>query len=600
MSLIGRNLLKNIAADAPEKPGIYQMFSSENEILYVGKAKNIQNRLKNYLSNQLSIRIINLISQIHKIEYVTTENESEALLLESRLIKKYKPKFNILLKDDKSFPYIKLEFSNEFPKITKYRGAINSKDKFFGPFANTTEVNNIMKFLLKTFKLRSCSDSYFNQRKRACLEYQIGRCSAPCVKKISIENYIKSFENAVAFLSGNTKELQAQLALEMRIASEHENYELAATIRDKIKNLTYIQSSNSIDFKQNIDFIYISRLDHLVCISISFYKFGSFYGNKLSFFEDAENIRDLEILSSFIGNLYQNTMPPDEIIISQQMNDKEFLIQAISQIHNTKIKILEPYNKITKNLLLSTANYANEGLKTKLKTQQSNLQLYSSLEKILHLTPNSLNRIEIYDNSHIMGKYPIGGFVVASKNGFIKKDYRFYNLETNSGDDHAMFKEVFKRRFDKKSDLLPDLIIIDGGKGQLSTAQKIISIYYPQIPIISIAKGPKRNAGNETLHLQDGTELRLSNDISEMKYLQILRDEVHNFVINTHRKKRSQALSHSFLDDIENIGPKRKQILLNHFGSIENIKSATIKDISSLANIGKDLATSILNQLNNN
>ena len=605
----GHLTIKSTLLSVPEASGIYQMLGDKGEILYIGKAKNLKNRLKNYISTQLTTRIINLVSKITAIEYITTSNESEALLLESRLIKKHQPKYNVLLKDDKSFPYIKARFDHGFPQIIKYRGKITKEGQYFGPFANVGEVNRVLTFLQKTFKLRNCTDNYFAGRKRPCLQYQIGRCSAPCVGKISEADYNASVNEALAFLKGNNIELQKDLAKQMAAASSNEDYEKAAFIRDKIKSLSYIQteSDNHISILHSTDVIAAVEASGIICISVSFYRFGNFYGHKLFFMDvEVDNSTSLssrplcaEAISSFIGTFYQDIPIPEEIIISHIIEDNDLILKALEQIHGISTKITIPTKGLKKSLINKAEESANEGLKQKVKNEGVSRQIYEEIAEVFHLTQIP-ERIEIYDNSHISGTSAVGAFVVAAPGGFQKKEYRCYNMENKIGDDYAMLREVLVRRLGKlknSDSKRPDLMLIDGGKGQLSVAIEVMNKLEIDIPVSAIAKGADRNAGRETFYLPSGEEFTFDRNKPLMKYLQILRDEAHRFAITSHRKKRAKAMNISSLDDIADIGPARKKALLSYFGSIYAIKSASVEEIAKVPGVSRALAKVILEGL---
>jgi excinuclease ABC subunit C len=599
----GNTVVKDVLLRVPELPGIYQMFDVNGDILYIGKAKNLKNRLKTYISSMLSTRIINLVEAIASIEYIVTSNEAEALLLEARLIKSHQPKYNILLKDDKSFPYIMVRSDHNIPQILKYRGKLSADNLFFGPFASIGDVNNALKFLHKTFKLRNCTDAYFNQRKRPCLQYEIGMCSAPCVGKISDKEYHQSFSEAIEFLSGNSTKLQASLAVQMNEYSENMNYERAAVIRDKIKNLSYIQmeSSNYLSNLNNIDVIVAVANTDSICIAISFYRFGHYYGHKIIFPEKSMTSVDSieELLSSFVSVFYQNKLPPDEVILSHKIYDMDILEDALSQIHGTKVKISVPIKSVKKTLIDKAIAIATEGLNNKIKHFGINRSILERMAQLFHLTEAPL-RIEIYDNSHIMGSFAVGAFVVSTPSGFDKKEYRYYNVENKIGDDYAMLREVITRRCSKllkDNTKTPDLMLIDGGKGQLSVVTKVMQGLSLDIPVVAIAKGPDRNSGREFFYLTSGEEMTLDRNDPLMKYLQILRDEAHRFAITTHRNKRTRAIMVSSLDHIKGVGKTRKRALLHHFGSVEAIRSATVEDICKVYGVSRELAKEILEHL---
>ncbi len=590
--------IKQIIQNSPDAPGIYQMISGDGSILYIGKAKNIKKRLINYIGNNLTTRILLMVRQISRIEYVTTGNEAEALLLESRLIKKHQPKYNVLLKDDKSFPYIMLKQDNDFPQVTKYRGKISDSNyyKFFGPFANVGAVNNSLKFLQKTFKLRNCTDSFFSNRTRPCLQYQIGRCSAPCVGKISKEEYAESVKQATVFLSGESQELQNELAHQMTIASNNMEYEKAAAIRDKIQNLSHIQlgGDNLKEGIVDLDAIAITEKYGLYCVAICFYRGRQFYGNKL-YFPTGDNSSMSEVLSYVIGLFYQNRICPKEIIVNTEIEDKEILESALYQLHNIHTKIYVPLKAVKKSLIDSALTSAEEGLKIKIKTQDTNLEILNKIAELFGLAEVP-KRIEIYDNSHIMGAHAVGAMVVSTPEGFSKKEYRSYNVENKTGDDYAILREVMNRRMKKiiaGDGPIPDLMIIDGGKGHLSTAIEVMKKLGVALNIVAMSKGVDRNAGREVFHIDSKEEFTLDKNDSAMKYLQILRDEAHNFAINTHRKKRTKAIYFSSLDEIEGIGNSRKKALLHFFGGIDAIKAASIEDLIKVQGISKSVAEKI-------
>ncbi|MEY3197457.1 MAG: excinuclease subunit [Pseudomonadota bacterium] len=599
----GREIVKLALERAPELPGVYQMFGSKGEILYIGKAKNIKNRLKNYVSNLLSTRILNLVSNISSIEYIIAESESEALLLEARLIRANQPKYNVLLKDDKSFPYIKVRLDHNSPQILKYRGKLTKGEEFFGPFASVSDVNKVLKFLHKTFKLRNCTDSYFSVRKRPCLQYEIGMCSGPCVKKISEIEYKRSFNQALEFLRGNSSRLQKELAEQMQKYSDEMDYEKAAETRDKIKNLSYIQmeSGGHLSSLSNMDIIAVIKEAGIVGIVISFYRYGHYYGHKVTFSEESE--ADLEeILASFISGFYQSTPTPDEIIINIPLEDTMFLEDALYQIYGSKVRISIPSKPEKERLLERAISTAYDALSTRIKQQGIKTSILQQMKDLFQL-PSIPNRIEIYDNSHISGNFAVGAFVVSTPNGFNKKEYRSYNVESKIGDDYAMLREVLMRRCKRLLEDMskkPDLIIIDGGKGQLSTAIKVISEFGLDIPLVAVAKGPDRNSGNEIFFLGNGKEIILDKKDPLKKYIQVLRDEAHRFAITTHRNKREKNIRTSSLDNIDGIGKSRKLALLSHFGSIEAIKSASIEDLCKVTGVNKALAERILDGVGKN
>jgi excinuclease ABC subunit C len=593
--------LKELVQNAPSDPGVYQMVSKDGEILYIGKAKNLNKRLKSYISRSLNGKTLILVKKIHSLELTITPNESEALLLESRLVRKYQPRYNVLLKDDKSFPYIMVRIDHDFPQINKYRGKIDLGNKnLFGPFANVGEVNNALKFLQKTFKLRNCTDNYFKQRTRPCLQYQIGRCSAPCVGKISTDEYGESVEEAKLFLRGQSKELQKSLAKKMEEASKNTEYEKAASFRDRIKNLSYIQlKGDEIDSeKMDFDIVAASEFAGIYGIIICFYRKGQFYGQKIYFPEgDIDNVS--EAISSFIGMFYQNHKPPKEILLNAKIEDEDIYKEAIKQLHNIMPKISIPVRGYKNSLLISTIEALEQNIRARVKASKVGRELLDKIADLFDLA-SIPKRIEIYDNSHIMGSYPVGAMVVSKPNGFDKKEYRIYNVENKIGDDYAMLAEVLSRRMKKivkKEGENPDLIIIDGGKGHLSVARRLMDEMDLSLNIVSMSKGVQRNDGKEVFHKLSGESFTLDRNLPVMKYLQIMRDEAHHFAISNHRKRRSKSMYFSSLDDIQSIGPMRKKALLNYFGGIEEIRKATIEELAKVDNISHKMAKNIYDQI---
>lgn len=604
----GQKIIKDYLKTLPESPGVYRMLDKNEDVLYVGKAKNIKNRVSSYVKSDLPIRLLRMTFATCKLEIITTNSEAEALLLEATLIKKLKPKFNILLRDDKSFPYLKIRTDHQFPQLVKFRGKKLIGGEFFGPFASVRDLDNTISELLKIFKLRTCSDHYFATRKRPCLQYQIKRCSAPCVGKISEQDYKRDVAFIYDFLQGKTQELQQNLQDLMHHYSDKLEYEKAAEIRDKIKSLSYIQlKSHAGDLKISDADIIAAVKDEFdnFCIQIFMYRAGQSYGNKAFFPIHTKGSSEEEVISSFIGQFYQTRIPPKEIILSCEIDDKINIINALAELHNCKTHITCPKsgNKV------KLVSLALENAKRALFEYNSRNSKYrtrlTELKELLDLE-HEINRIEIYDNSHIMGKYAVGAMVVAGAEGFVPGEYRHYNVSLDSksygGDDYAMLQEVLSRRLDKikqKKGEVPDLLVIDGGKGHMSSVLKVMEQKSIHIPFICMSKGPDRNAGNEIFHMPEREPFTLNNDNPLMKYLQILRDEVHNFAIKTHRQKRSRAIKISALDKLSNIGPKRKKALLGYFGSFEAIKGATINELMQVEGIKKSLAEQIYQQLNN-
>ncbi|MCC8371789.1 MAG: excinuclease ABC subunit UvrC [Rickettsia endosymbiont of Pseudomimeciton antennatum] len=620
--LIGSALIKSHLESVPNLPGVYKMLKSDRQVIYVGKAKNLKKRLTNYIKTDLDNKTVLMISLTHYLEYNVTNSEIEALLLEAQLIKKFQPKFNILLKDDKSFPYIKLRLDVDYPQLIKYRGKNLSGGEFFGPFVSSEQVDTTLKELQKIFKLRSCSDNYFNNRKRPCLQYQIGRCSAPCVGKISKEDYSELVSQVKNFLNGKTKELQKTLSQKMEELSLQLRFEEAAEIRDRIKALSYIQlkstlSSSSI---KSADVIAIAEKNNYYCIQLFVYRFGQSYGNIPYFPVHTEESNKAEILTQFINQFYQTAQIPDEIIINHPIIDLELVTKAIRQLSGNSKFNIRLYSNDLENCgtnsskhssirLLENAEFnAQLSLNQHLKQFAKNQIIFQQIQQLFDL-PTLPNRIEVYDNSHIMGTFAVGSMVVANQSGFDKKEYRTFNISIPQGDDYEMLKIVLTRRFTRlKKECLTNepvstcktLMIIDGGKGHLSVVQKIMTEFDLKIPFVCMSKGPDRNAGCEQFHMPGKEAFTIDKNLPVMKYLQILRDEAHNFAIKNHRLRCSKAIKVSSLDDIDSIGLIRKKALLHYFGSYKAICDATIDELSKVKGISQTLAKNIFTSLHNN
>ena len=601
----GKKIIKDKIPLIPKNPGVYKMLGGKKEILYIGKAKNIPNRLRSYVSeSNLPIRTERMLSLTKSLETTITTNESEALLLEANLIKKHKPRFNILLRDDKSFPYIFIGYKDKWPQLTKLRGKKNRSGYYFGPFASIGSANWTIKILQKIFLLRVCDDTVFKNRERPCILYQIKRCSAPCVNHITKLNYKKTVDDAVDFISGKSREIQKKLSNQMEEASKELDFEKAAIARDRIKALTQIQSSQKIN-ETNLyeaDVISIFKESGKTCVQVFFFRSKQNWGNQAFFpkHDPEENLSN--ILSSFIAQFYENKAIPSLIITNQKINEKKLLEEAFYIKENKEIIIKEAKTKEELSLSAMAEKNAKETLNQRLYETQSNLNLMESLSKKFQLDTN-INLIEVYDNSHIQGTDCIGGLITFGNEGFVKKRYRKFNIKDNSvkGDDYGMLKEVLFRRFSKiiKEKLgalsLPDLVMIDGGKGQYSVSRNLLNeLGLHDIPIIAIAKGKNRNAGNETMYYEN-KEYKFEKNDSLLFFIQRLRDEAHRFAISAHRAKRKKKLSKSLLDQITGIGKQRKRSLLNHFGSARAVESASFEELKSVEGIEDNIAKKIYN-----
>lgn len=589
----GIEIIRKNVQIAPQKSGVYRMIDKNNKVLYVGKAKNIKKRITNYTHfNRLPDHIKRMVSEVERMEFIIVENEAKALLMENDLIKKLEPKYNILLKDDKTFPHLMIDTQADFPALRKSRGSHKDKSKYFGPFASATAVNNVMDIIQKTFLLRSCRDSVFNNRERPCMLYQIKRCSAPCVGKISKETYHKTVNEVIDFLEGKNTDLKTQWSEQMQQASENMNYELAIVLRDKIKALSSIQSGYNVEYAEIIsaDAIAVAKHKGMVCIQVFFIRSGQNCGNLPYFPKQAENMDEEEILEGFLSTFYAEHEAPKEILISHNIENKDFLEEAIG----AKINMYKKGNKAK--LIERAQENAQASIERKLAETTAVKANLIEMQKYFNL-PKIPQRIEVYDNSHNQGSYAVGAMIVATPDGFDKKSYRTFNIKytDNTNDDFAMMKEVLIRRFEHMSiENRPDIILLDGGLGQLHAVHEALIDYdLSGITIIAISKGPDRNAGKEFYHIKGQESFSLPYQSSIAFYMQNIRDEAHRFAIGTHRKKRAKSMFKSQIDEIEGIGSKRKKDLLNFFGSVEQIKGASLSDLMKVEGISKKIAEKI-------
>lgn len=591
----GLEILKKHIKVAPEKPGVYRMIGADEKVLYVGKAKNIKKRIVAYSHiDKLPYRLQRMVSEIRRMEFIIVENEAKALLMENELIKRLEPRYNILLKDDKTFPHLVIDVESEFPSLRKYRGKRNDKSKYFGPFASVLAVNNVLDTVQKAFLLRSCRDNVFKNRERPCLMYQIKRCSAPCVGRISKDDYHKLVREAVDFLDGKNTKIQAELSEKMQEASDRQDYEQALVFRDRIRALTNVQTGTMVEYAtiSSCDIVAIARKNDVVCIQVFFIRSGQNCGNVPYFPKQTQGAEDGEILEAFLGSFYSEHIPPKEVIVSQPLENGEFLEEALGTHINT-------YQKGAKAKLLSNVlDNAYASIDRKMAMEASVKSNLEEMQRVFDL-PRLPQRIEIYDNSHIQGSYAIGAMVVATPEGFDKKSYRTFNIKNSeiTNDDFAMMKEVLTRRFNRMApENRPDVILLDGGLGQLHAVHEALKDFdLTGISIIAISKGPERNAGKEFYHQLGKESFALPFQSPIAFYLQNLRDESHRFAIGTHRKKRAKSITKSRLDEVEGIGAKRKRDLLNYFGSVEEISQAGIKDIEKVGGISKKTAEKIYN-----
>ncbi len=605
---IGKDIINKTVKTIPNKPGVYRMLDENGEIIYIGKAKNLKKRVKSYSRKNLeNKRIKRMTELIRSIEFTTTETEENALLLEVNLIKAHKPKYNILMRDDKSFPYIHFT-NNELPsRIRKHRGKRKDKGDYFGPYAMEGSVYKVINILQKSFLLRTCSDSYYKNRTRPCLLFQIKKCSAPCTNEISITEYNKLLKEAKKFFKGDSKSIKSKFAKKMQNASKKQDYEEAAYYRDRIKSLSNLTNSFSINPKNlnNADVFSISKNEKYACIQVFFFRSKKNHGNKPFFITNIGGLAENEILQSFIPQFYSNKPSSKLILLSHKIIEKDLIQSTLSQQNNNKVQIKIPMRGERKEIISHALENSREALKKYTQDMLSTSKNLKNIQKTLELkeTPN---RIEVFDNSHIQGAFSTGAMIVATKEGFSKNNYRKFNIrEAKTNDDYEMMYEVLYRRFLRlrnvpvKSEEFPDLVIVDGGKGQLSMAKKALKkAKLGNIAIIGISKGKNRNDSNEVIHLLNGDKKIIRRNDPTLFYIQRLRDEAHRFAIGTHRKKRERNIKYNPLDEIPGIGSKRKKGLLNAFGSAKGVRKAKIKELSEVDGISKLLAQNIYNWFN--
>ena len=601
----GKKVIKEKIPLIPKNPGVYRMLSAKKEILYIGKAKNIPNRLKSYVSEKnLPIRTERMLALTKFLEITTTSNESEALLLEANLIKKHKPRFNILLRDDKSFPYIYIGNKDKWPQLTKLRGKKSRDGYYFGPFASIGSANWTIKILQKIFMLRVCDDNFFKNRNRPCILYQIKRCSAPCVNHINEIDYKKSVDDAVEFISGKSRKIQKSLSSEMEKASKELDFEKAAIVRDRIKALSQIQSSQKVNQTnlEDADVISIFKDSGKSCIQVFFFRSKQNWGNQAFFPKHDPDEKTESILSSFISQFYENKSIPSLIVTNYDVEEKNLLEEAFKNKENKIINLKRAKSKEEKDLIILAEKNAKQALTQKIYETESNSNLIDDLVKKFKINSH-VELIEVYDNSHIQGTDCIGALITFGTEGFVKKRYRKFNIKNDQikGDDYGMLKEVLFRRFSKAikeqagSLSLPELIMIDGGKGQYSISREVLDeLGLHDLPIIAVAKGKNRNAGEEKMYFEN-KEYNFEKNDPLLFFIQRLRDEAHRFAISSHRIKRKKNFNKSLLDQIDGIGKQRKRALLNHFGSARSVESASLEDLKSVEGIEDNIAKKIYN-----
>lgn len=601
----GLDVIRAYVRTLPLSPGVYRMISEKDEVLYVGKAKALKKRVTSYTQfEKLPIRLKRMVAQTRRMEFITTHTEAEALLLESNLIKTHQPRYNILLRDDKSFPYILIRTDHDFPQIVKHRGSKGFKGHYFGPFASVGDVNRTITILQRVFMLRNCSDTIFSQRERPCLQYHIKRCTAPCVAKVSKSEYAQQVSGARDFMEGRSRDIQDSLTASMQEASENLDYEKAASFRDRIKALTSIQLRQDINTDLgDADVFAIEQLQGKSCVQVFFFRGGRNLGNR-SYFPRHERGEDPQaILGAFMAQFYLNKPIPAEILADRDLEDSAILEEAFASIAKKKISISVPQRGQRKRLLEFVTRNAQEALQRQLAIVASQAGLLQSVSDLFEMG-DPPRRIEIYDNSHISGTNMIGAMVVAGPDGFQKNAYRVFNIKhAEAGDDYGMMREVLSRRFrnvleggvDTDDQSWPDLLLIDGGLGQFNACKSVLDELgiSDQLTMVAISKGPDRNAGREKFHMADRAEFQLPPDDPVLHYLQRLRDEAHRFAIGKHRARRAKQISASPLDDVQGIGAKRKKALLLHFGSAKAVASAGVDDLCKVDGISMAVAQKI-------
>ncbi|WP_373475477.1 excinuclease ABC subunit UvrC [Sphingorhabdus sp.] len=598
--------IRNVLKTLPHNPGVYRMHDARGDVLYVGKARALKNRVNNYVQiDRLPNRLRRMVALTRSMTIVTTNSEAEALLLEAQLIKRYRPAYNVLLRDDKSFPFILLRADHKFPRIQKHRGARRHKGQYYGPFASAGSVNQTLNALEKLFLLRSCSDSFFNNRDRPCLLYQIKRCSAPCVGRIDDGAYADLVADAKAFLDGKSSDVQAKLAAEMENAAEGLDFERAAMLRDRLKALTFIQGSQAINAQGigDADIFALAHRNGVMGIQAFFIRGGQNWGHRSFFPAHVSELGEDEVFTSFLAQFYEDVPPARLILLDRELAEADLLAQALSERAERKIEIAVPQRGDRVRLVAQATRNAEEALDRRLAESTTQGKLLQEVADLFELSEPP-KRIEIYDNSHIQGTNALGAMVVAGAEGFIKGQYRKFNIkQAATDDDFAMMREVFQRRFGRAQEddpnrdggQWPDLVLIDGGKGQMSSVKAALEeIGVDDVPLIAIAKGPDHGReGREVFHFPDGREITLPVNAPVLFYLQRLRDEVHRFAIGAHRTKRSKAITASPLDEVPGIGPSRKKALLMHFGTAKAVRSASLEDLQKAPGVSAAVAQTV-------
>jgi excinuclease ABC subunit C len=600
--------IRNVLKTLPARPGVYRMQDARGDVLYVGKARALKNRVTNYTQvDRLPKRLQRMVAQTRSMTIVTTNNEAEALLLEAQLIKRFRPAYNVLLRDDKSFPFILLRADHDFPRIQKHRGARRAKGNYYGPFASAGSVNNTLNALQKLFLLRSCTDGFFKTRDRPCLLYQIKRCSAPCVGRIGADDYAELVGDAKDFLAGKSTKVQTKLGVQMTAAAEAMDFELAAVLRDRLKALTFIQGTQAINAEGvgDADVFALACRDGVMGIQAFFIRGGQNWGHRSFFPAHTNEVPEDEVLTSFLTQFYEEVPPARNVLLDRELIEGALLSEALAERAGYKVALSVPQRGDRRRLMEQAKRNAIEALDRRLAESTTQAKLLREVADIFELSEPP-DRIEIYDNSHIQGTNALGAMVVAGPEGFRTGQYRKFNIknkDTVPGDDFAMMREVFGRRFaraqaedpDRDAGDWPDLVLIDGGRGQLNAAKGVLEeMGIEDVCLVGVAKGPHHGRdGREVFHLMDGRELMLPVNSPVLFYLQRLRDEVHRFAIGAHRAKRAKAIGASPLDEVPGIGPARKKALLMHFGTGRAVRGASLDDLKKTPGVSAAVAQQV-------
>ena len=603
----GHEVVQAALKSLSSAPGVYRMLDAESRVLYVGKARNLKARVSSYARpTGHSARIARMISQTASMMFLTTRTETEALLLEQNLIKQLKPKFNVLLRDDKSFPNILVTRDHAFPMIKKHRGAKKQKGDYYGPFASAGAVNRTLNQLQKVFLLRNCTDSVFDSRTRPCLQYQIKRCSGPCVGLVSDEEYAESVRDAAKFLSGRTTDIQAKLAGDMQAASEAMEFERAAALRDRIRAMTAVQTAQEINPRTvtEADIVALHLENGQACVQVFFIRAGQNWGNQDFYPRVGADVDAAEVLEAFLGQFYDTKEPPRQLILSNEIESPDLMAEALSQKLGKKVELLVPKRGEKAELIDSGLRNARESLARKMAESATQAKLLKGIAEAFGLE-NPPKRIEVYDNSHIQGTNAVGAMIVAGPEGFEKNQYRKFNIKGDDltpGDDFGMMKEVLTRRFkrllkedpDRELGLWPDLLLIDGGAGQVSAVADIMQEHSVEdIPMVGVAKGVDRDAGKEEFYRKGQRPTALRHNDPVLYFVQRMRDEAHRFAIGTHRAKRAKSNMANPLDDIPGVGAARKRALLAHFGSAKAVSRANLADLRAVEGVSEAMAQKV-------